>query len=78
MKSPAQVSIYSCGSESLRHSLQMQQRKVDNAHAAQVSYKAFPGPKIPSRLMLVKVESPMLLLRCRLTLQQREVDLGVG
>ena len=37
-----------------------------------------PGPKIPSRVMLENVETPMLLPRCRLRLQQRKVDLGVG
>ena len=41
--------------------------KVDNAHAAQVSYKA-SCPLVlryPVRVMLENVESPMLLLRSK-------------
>ena len=63
------------GSESLRFFSDVK-RKVDNAHTAQVSLS--PGPKKPSRLILKNVESSVLLLRCRLMLQQRKVDLGVG
>ena len=69
----------------------MQQRKVDHgvshiisdAHAAVDDTSSYlsPGPKVPIRMILENVwcsESPVLLLRCILTLQLRKVDSGVG